>query len=162
MSVADPTRLTRRDRAALTLALEWARWSHGSRDFRDMIALEDASAPLWTGGRVAGSIVIAMANVRTDRARVVDVHSLGRVMRARLALLLRALLRADALEHDAATLGLPAAIFLRWPPVCDGCGEPLPAYAIGDPVNICPKRGGHPVARQARPLWEHAPQTRPR
>lgn len=119
---------------------------------------------------------VYVANVdQCTRDPLIDVHAVitvhingerlyldTRVERVRWALLLRAVLRADAYEREAVELGVPASILMRWHPVCDGCGEPVPNYAIGDPVNICPKRGGHPVARQARPLWEHAPKTRAR
>lgn len=157
MTLPDPTRLSRRDRAALTLALECLRTvgiEHGDRDARD--ATSDATG------------VIACVEYAAPVSRAA-LHALERcswrnvrMIRARFALLLRAVLRADDADRKAATLGLPAAILMRWHAACDGCGESLPNYAIGDLVNVCPKRGGHPVARQARPLWEHAPQTRPR
>ena len=158
MTVADPLRLSRRDRAALTLALECLRAecpSRGDRSAWDY--LDDARNVLGIGSYAEG-----MAGAVHDALYAAGPWRSARLLRARLALLLRALLRADALERESEELGLSCAWTLRWCAVCDGCGESLPNYAIGEPVNVCPKRGGHPVARRARPLWESAPKTRAR
>lgn len=139
VTVADPVRLSSRDRRVYECALGAVRAYIANVEQRTRDPLLD---------------VHAVITVHVNGARL---YLDTRIERVRWALLLRAVLRVDAYERDAVDLGVPASILMRWHPVCDGCGEAVPNYAIGECVNVCPKREGHPVARQARPLWESAP-----
>jgi hypothetical protein len=159
--------VTRRDRAALVLALEWARTVPG-RGGGPLIAVNEAQEILMSGrdacreialslARARSAFVVAMADsgactiVGGDDARYWHVLRLNRrLLRARLALLIRALLRADAGDFGRVTGR-----------VCERCGKFLPRQP---PPNQHLYAGGHcsglPFStfssRRIAPLWERA------
>jgi hypothetical protein len=162
------TRLSRRDRAALTLALEWARVTPGRGD-GPFVARETACEALAMGRtgtmrvasavRAASTVLMSEAAEAADRGdlsgseeryQVVLAHS-RRLLRARLALLLRAILRADAGDFGPA----PTCV------LCHGSGcSADDANCIAD-GGCCPHTfhgGGSAVSARPRitPLWAQA------
>lgn len=80
-----------------------------------------------------------------------------RILRCRLALYLRAVLRAEAADEWERTWnGAPPP---RWVPVCDACREPLPWWTVGERVGAPTTRPQCKGARVRwpRPLWLDAP-----
>lgn len=125
--------LTRRDRCAMALALECVRGDNGVAAF------------------MRARRALALGGFGSTSAQVYDAFSdaiaLGawRLLRARLALLLRAMLRADAGDFG--------------PCVCRDCGH---AYRPG-PWERCEAgterwHGCRGVHRRITPAWERAPR----
>lgn len=157
------TALSRRDVAAMRLALECLRWHPLPDDDEAAEAIDSAADALrlprwWFDGHARG----------VARELPYDLDVPPRILRARLALALRVLLRADAGDFG-------------WPGYekCDGfevhecrsCGVRWeayfsPAYHHGlarkaqyDEMRAHEEQRGHTVAktRRVRPLWERAP-----
>lgn len=139
--LAGTARLSRRDRAALTLAREWV----ASRPFAafDALGLGDA----------VGRELYDVYN-----------HVSGRKADARLALLLRLVLRCDQQrqsDEDWTTPEPAGGSPWRTPVSCSRCGELLTrAYELGQRVLQGPCADALVV--RALPLWEQAPATRAR
>lgn len=130
-------RLSRRDRAAMVLALECIRARHGLN--RAMRALE-------MGPPHGTSVTVVF---RIEDAQCVAYPPSDRILRARLALTLRVLLRVDAGDFG------PRAR-------CAACGS---ASVTRSPkahapwcYGACSKRTRY-GSRRYRPLWEHAAAT---
>lgn len=134
--------LRRRDRAAMVLALECLRWYPRGPEASD--ALRDASdalrLPMWeVGPRTAIGAELYEAVRQTWQ----DDRSC-RLLRARLALLLRVLLRVDAGDYGGSR-----------PAECHACGGAITVFGDGAPCDVC---GGLGDLRTShiRPLWEAA------
>jgi len=127
-------KLSRRDRAAMTLALECVRESR--------CGLNEASRALGIGDADSRFLREAMGHNWYGHV--------DRVRRARLALALRVLLRADAGDFARRV-------------VCPECGSRLPDHYKGGERIVCDEND---VERSAfrtcrvRPLWESAPEHR--
>lgn len=148
--------MTRRDRAALALALECLR-GDGSLPVVEMLRALDL------GGRDAQWLKWAVEERGADGDTSFPRGHLGvRLLRARLAILLRAILRADAIEREDRETGW-AHDSTRTVVVCAGCGEPT-NYRHGERMTIlrdgrpdvCRRTGRLELARNAIPLWEQA------
>lgn len=167
------TRLTRRDRAAMQLAYECvrSRWWSSARD-SDIRLAEDA---LFLGGRAASGILRASEEAREAiyfAGFAVEHFREYRLLRARLALLLRVLLRADAGDfgnlwprHIACTkhgriatsrgdVGNP-----RWAH-CNSCGVEWQNLDRLSREAGAAYQWGEKTVTIGRPLWESAPPTR--
>ena len=139
--------LTRRDRAAMVLALEALRRSpHPS-------PLNSTAVRLL----VEADAVLDHCDDLSPLADALPAHrypaGMARVIRARFALWIRAVLRADAGD-----CGMVAC------PVCGFVGDG--SHERGDPCGLCWQRQICPIPRMTwgstRPLWESAPPTRAR
>lgn len=151
--IGDPLRLTRRDRAALTLALECLRAKVGPFGDHAYYHVNNAAGALDLGRAVSDQLRDVILDMERDDAAD------WRLLRARIALALRAILRADAIERD----DWWPRYEMRTRVVCAGCGDILPAYAHGEKTSAaCPRTGRVETARNAIPLWEQAPATRER
>lgn len=128
--------LSRRDRAALTLALVTLR---SAQDRTDVAAGVGALLMGDPDSAAVGGLLLPIVNGPIEGVRL---------LRARLALLLRAVLRADAGDYGNADAFCEP---------CDGKGRmdwPREEYGA-----ICSWCGGQtPRSRQQRPLWESAPR----
>lgn len=133
--------LTRRDRAAMVLALECLR-------------ADSAFAEALRYGDEQGFALWACVMGVTYAPEPVG----SRLLRARLALYLRALLRAD--EYERSDHGWNFSTPPVRTVVCDRCAQALPFYEVGDAVNACPMDGKPSRARYAIPLWELAAKGR--
>jgi hypothetical protein len=155
MTVGDPLRLSRRDRKALELAYDWLLASLGRN--RSGVRKHRVSDAAWTiemamdtmdlGGDVCDEIRHAM---RGNRGNVLRYPP--RLLRVRAALLLRAILRADAGDYGPceawrcvaclSTRQTLNADSVPWFFTCDDCGT----------------RGGEWLAPPKwAPLWAMAP-----
>jgi hypothetical protein len=138
--------VTRRDRAATVLAYECVRWHPLAEEAED--ALESAekalSLPLWAPVDSLANVVGRALCYARDNRRLLDDRA-SRLLRARLALLLRALLRADAGDYGPS-------------PVCARCGSPFVSPYVGKAwcYGAC-RRAFVPTTRRITPLWERAP-----
>jgi len=108
MNAPDMTSLSRRDRAAILLALTWIRVTPG-RGGGPLLAREQACEALRMGGKGAKAIAEAVASANSElasemarngdlssEARYLDVLATNRrLVRARLALFLRTVVRVD-------------------------------------------------------------------
>lgn len=87
----------------------------------------------------------------------------ARFLRARLALYLRAVLRAAAIDEWERTW--TGEMPTRWPTVCGGCGIAINGYRVGEVIEPGPDSGAlacrGATARHPRPLWLDAPEARP-
>jgi hypothetical protein len=160
VSVGDPMRLSRRDRKAIDLAGDWLRASFSrsreshrkQRDGDAVFRLEMAFDALDLGGDVADDLIASF----TTRGG----HALPRTrtLRARLALLLRALLRADSGDFGRTWTDL----------VCSHCGRrevwdkastmvctPLYPRVKGACLGILEPRRSDRIRRYTA-LWERA------
>lgn len=136
--------LTRRDRAACVLAYECLRSPHWTTT---------RSRPLDADHRVGAAIVCLQQSSRGLWRHVkhewTKIDNDPRILRARLALALRALLRADADDYGG-----------RW--ACTVCGSKNYTHALftGRMVsrcNDCGEYGAPDWTIRIRPLWEMAP-----
>lgn len=156
--------LNRRDRAALVLAYEWCRasfrWTRDShrkhREEDAQFAAGLATEALDLGGD-AGEDIVA-GTVKRNGGETLRISS--RLLRARLALYLRALLRADAGDF-----GPLRSYSIRYD--CGVCGANItgsgdaPCWNCGDD-KTAPKRKRTIYGRtRITPLWQLAPATRP-
>jgi hypothetical protein len=101
VGVPDGEAVTRRDRAAMQLALEVIRASHAPAQ-----ALDDVHAVLYFGGTAARRLRGWLVEAQLERRRRREQRRPGgwrRVMVARLALYLRAVLRADVGDFGPCT-----------------------------------------------------------
>jgi hypothetical protein len=147
VSVGDAVRLSRRDRAAMTLALEVLR---GGVDCSAHERFCDAMVALRLGVFPGPAYDIEEA----ANCGPVDEQ---RLSNARLALLLRAILRADAVASWDAWGSVPDP---RMHCVCTGCGQDASGYKNGDRMveaDVCPVSGKNESARWPVPLWASAP-----
>jgi hypothetical protein len=136
--------MTRRDRAALVLAYECLR----SVDYDDPSGylpwkrVYSAECSLRSGSDAFTGLIVALVEAqRADDAWIPDPASqCGRLLRARLALLIRAVLRADAGDYGRM--------------VCTCFGEPRDVATHRD-ARYCEKP--HPI--RYTPLWQSAPAT---
>ena len=99
MTVADPWRLTRRDRAACALALECLRVGDSLRRARDRRAagrVDDAVRTMCVGGTIPRQMCPGWSASRLFPHAPLPS---ARLLCARLALLLRAVLRADVGDY---------------------------------------------------------------
>jgi hypothetical protein len=135
--------MTRRDRAALSLALEVLRAEYGSAGL--------AADVLERGDDAAGALGEAVEgqrnldhHYRCCGGGPVSSASARRLLRARLALVLRAMLRADAGDYG--------------PRMCRDCGGPYPR-GVWEPCRAGTEHwhGCRGVAAAYTPLWELAP-----
>lgn len=147
-------RMTRRDRAAMALALECARDAACRIDAET--AMESACEALRNGGPMAYAIRSGVLWAQelwaiADRGRegFVGWRRLCLVLRARLALLLRALLRADAGDFGSRRLWCPACCSRRV--ATSRNGGPWACEVCGTPGVFTPR---------ITPLWELAPASR--
>jgi hypothetical protein len=118
MTVGDPLRLSRRDRKALELAYDWLLASLGRN--RSGVRKHRVSDAAWTiemamdtmdlGGDVCDEIRHAM---RGNRGNVLRYPP--RLLRVRAALLLRAILRADAGDFGMVTGRVCCECGVFWP-----------------------------------------------
>ena len=124
--------LSRRDRAAMSLALECLReWA---RPVMACAAVRAAAEVLFEGGDCANAIVCSLPEI--------PMYQRSRLLRARLALYLRAMLRAD--RGDFGPYACPRC----------GCDDYEPTSG-----GRCPDCRAHNVrvylaARRITPLWE--------
>lgn len=130
--------LRRRDRAAMALALEQVRARHG---------LFACLAALTYGAAVSGCVRHAMNDAWQWHFHHGRGPVPGDLLRARLALLLRVLLRVDAGDYVALE--------------CDTCGRPGDhTVSEGDRCGWCWREGSEPggiwYAMDVRPLWQEA------
>lgn len=145
--IAGTARLSRRDRAALTLALECVRRSHGG--------YWGARSLLYIGADytrcVSRDVLDAMPTTGNIRAA-----------RARLALMLRLVLRCDAWTRADEDWGdFPPGVSPWFTPrMCSRCGHRLSQYEIGEVV-VSGACCGARIERVV-PLWERAPARRAR
>lgn len=143
--LAGTARLSRRDRAALTLARSWVT----SRPFAafDALGLGDA----------VGRELYDAYN-----------HVSGRKADARLALLLRLVLRCDQQLRAEADWDQPSPEGgTPWgtPVSCSACGERLGrrlGWSLGDRISGTSGPCDDALVVRALPLWERAPATRAR
>jgi hypothetical protein len=149
--------VTRRDRMALALALGWLRASLGRsreshRKMRDedaVFLVEMAGDALDLGGDVCDDVRAACTTTRAGRP-----IKPTRMLRARMAILLRAILRADAIASWDSWSSVPDP---RMHCVCTGCGAVTGGYENGQRMvdaDVCPVSGKTESARWPVPLWE--------
>lgn len=142
----------------MRLALEWCRQYLAARSLLSKKtnatdAVDFACDALDLGSAGADDLRAALPWTRRG-----DFHGVNtRLLRARLALYLRAVLRAD--ERERSDDGWNFATLPVRTVVCDRCAQVLPFYEVGDVVNVCPADGKPARARYARPLWELAPSS---
>lgn len=156
--------VTGTERAALRLALGVLRSGHHGQAFdraRNALAVSGATAGL---------------ALQVRDAFISEPFPEVRILRARLALYIRAVLRAEAgweqMEHsgrceDWSKTGAWRCyqrVACDWPVVCSGCGEPLgffSGYEAGEAIaKPCPVTQEAAVARYPHPLWLDAPEHR--
>lgn len=144
----DEARICRRDRAGLLAGLECLRLyaSAKPRHHANVVdAVEYACEGLDVGISLCEDILAAIPRTRRG-----ELTGNVRLTRARLGLLIRALLRAD--RGDFARV-----------PRCPGCSLEVHLFEIGEVTDgPCPVTRRHERVRGAMPLWELAPPTRPR
>lgn len=141
-----PARLSRRDRAALTLALECVRAGDDGEDTGH--ALDCA------GGGLSASVLRAL-----QYADKVDCDPLGRVIRARLALLLRLVLRCDAATREEPGAYPPPAWRLTYWLRDQSTTVLVQSWLRLEDDNEYDPRDS---IERIVPLWCQAPATRPR
>lgn len=152
--------LTRRDRAAMVLALEWVRVTR-DRGGGPFVAVEQALDLLWHGRETARAVERSGRVSKPRAEEDGDLDLRRRLLRARLALYLRAVLRANRVDADgnadpdygphrdvAGMLGH-----------CERCGW---TQGAGEVDNGNPNCHGMGTTRRIRPLWDRAPKTRAR
>lgn len=132
--------LSRRDRAAMQLALEWLR----ENPWHMVDRIDAAERALFLGGSTSRRVQRGMHGF-ASRSQP------WRMTRARLALCLRAVLRADRGDCGPKRKRCPAC----------GWREGIASEALTDAMRDCdewPRDEWRPY----RPLWEQAPATRVR
>jgi len=144
MSINDPIRLTRRDRAALALAL------HAVRDTREdvpHVSFSHAMEVLRAG--TPHHAAWQLEELASGAAYQAGLHAMRqhRVKRARAALLIRALLRADAGDFGPWTFTPAAITYLG---------------LTGEAMIAAGRFAGRAEWRRYKPLWESAPPMRAR
>jgi len=141
--------VTRLDRARIALAYEYLRYRSRFDGDRTWRAVSHSEA--WGSvDKSAGALPYLLRKMVAAELYVGD----ARILRARLALYLRALIRAYATdEWGDADLG-PRRPAVDVTGVCADCG-----WRTGDPEPDPPCKGG-PSTRRIRPLWESAPAHR--
>jgi len=168
--------MTNRDRAALVLAYASLRAMRG-----DLV--QDEAVVRWRDNaeRSVDLCVTAFILGASEATRLLRMVTLllpwerptWRLQRARLALLLRVVLRVEAIEREEATEGEGwASDSMDTRVVCSGCGERV-TWNHGELMterwnyrarkiepDLCPKTGRIERARNAIPLWEQASQHR--
>lgn len=139
--------MTRRDRYALALALECLRWHGHRRNAEGCIGC--AQGALGYGERVAGVLLNAAYDAEREMWEDDRAH---RLLRARLALLLRVLLRADGLD---AWSGAPGGYDMEGCEVCHWRGE-VPGREHDEDCRFCGGYGWTLAPIHITPLWDLA------
>lgn len=145
--------MTRRERAAMVLALEVLRFDTAYQGHCDDEATTDvhaACAAMREGarGRQSSRRLYAIVDAAIGVARTAYAADEGRLLRARLAFYLRARLRAEGREEVG---------FGRW--ACVDCGSGDLRHPWIEPGPRCRSCGGDGIDYTCRitPLWQQAP-----
>jgi hypothetical protein len=141
--------LSRRDRAAMLLALEGIR-----HDVRWMYGVAGTGVPLEVLAYGPGDLYAAVMDARV-LLLAKDWRTATRLLRARLALALRVLLRASGTEES----GAPGGYAIDACETCGGYGLRPGWYDDVDCVT-CDGCGTREVPIRVRALWEMAPPHR--